>query len=339
MGIVVDAHSDLLQDIYYRRALGEKQTLETYWVPKMKRGRVDVRVAAIYSDPQYLPEVALRRSLDLVATLYEEVRESPSSALCTTYDDIRKAKEEGKTAFLIGMEGAEPLGSDIQLLEIFYFLGLRILGLTHALRTYLADGASLSLKKTRAVGGLTDIGVEFLEQAQAMGIIIDVSHLNEPSFWDVIKFAEAPVIASHSNCRALLDHPRNLTDEQIKAVANKGGVIGAMASSLFVGSSKLEGLLKHIDHLVEVGGIEHVGLGADFADYLLSHMTESQKASYPPQAFKPVDGFAKDEDFPSVAEELVKRGYRERDIDLIMGENFLRVFKELMKEEDNYLPK
>jgi len=339
MGIVVDAHSDILQDIHSRRALGDKQTLETYWVPKMKQGQVDVRVVAIYSDPQYLPELALRRSLDLVATLYEEVRESPSSALCTTYNDIRKAREEGKVAFLIGMEGAEPLGSDIQLLQIFYFLGLRILGLTHALRTYLADGASLSFKKTRPAGGLTDVGVEFLEEAQAMGIIIDVSHLNEPSFWDVINLAEAPVIASHSNCRALLDHPRNLSDEQIKAIANKGGVIGVNASSLFVGSSKLEGLLKHIDHLVEVGGIEHVGLGADFADYLVPHMTESQKARYLPHTFKAVDGFAKDEDFPSVAEELVKRGYNERDIDLIMGENFLRIFKEVMKQEDDYLPK
>ncbi|UCC38571.1 MAG: dipeptidase [Candidatus Aminicenantes bacterium] len=331
MAIVFDAHSDILNDIHPRRLLGEKEVIEKFWAPKMRKGKIDIRVVAIYSDIQYLPELALRRGLDLIATLYEEIEESPSSMLCTTYADIKKAKDTGKIGFVLGMEGAEPLGSDIQVLRIFYKLGLRVLGLTHALRTYLADGSFLSPKKAGQIGGLTDVGVAFLEQAQDMGIIIDVSHLNDPSFWDVIKFVQVPIIASHSNCRKLRDHPRNLTDEQIKAVADTGGVIGVNACGLFVQPPDLNHLMDHIEYLVKIGGVEHTGLGPDFADYLLEYMTEKERARIPDEWIRPVDGFSGDEEFSKIADELAKRGYKTSDIDLIMGENFARVFRDVLK--------
>jgi len=331
MPITIDAHSDILNDIHPRRLLGEKAVLEKFWVPKMRKGRIDTRVVAIYTEPPLLPELALRRGLDLVASLYEDIAESPSTVLCRTYGDIQRAKEAGKIGLILGMEGAEPLGTDIQLLRIFYELGLRVLGLTHALRTYLADGAFFSVRKSGQLGGLTDVGTKFQEEAEKLGIVVDVSHLNDPSFWDVIKFAQAPVIASHSNCRALRDHLRNLTDDQIKAVADGGGVVGVNACSAFVDPPDLEHLVDHIEHIVKVGGIEHAGLGPDFADYLLAYMTEVDKASIPLDGVKPVRGLPGDEAFPKFAEELARRGYKPRDIDLIMGENFGRVFKEILK--------
>jgi len=335
MGMIVDAHSDILNDMHPRRILGEREVLEKYWVPKMKQGGIDIRVVAIHSDCQYLPELALRRGLDLIATLYEEIDSSPSSVLCTTYKHIKIVKEKRKVGFIIGMEGSEPLGSDIQLLRIFYTLGLRVLGLTHVLRTYLADGAFLSPRRMGQEGGLTDVGVSFLEQAQTMGIIIDVSHLNDPSFWDVVKFTKAPIIASHSNSRSLCDHPRNLSDDQIKSIADTDGVIGVNACSLFVKNGDhgdREDLLNHIDHLVNVGGVEHVGLGCDFADYLVQYMTEGERARLDLDRIKPVEGFTSDEDFPKIAADLAKRGYCVGDIELIMGENFVRVFKEVLKQ-------
>lgn len=331
MGIFVDAHSDILNDIHPRRLLGEKAVLANYWLPKMKKGQIDLRVVAIYSDSQYLPELALRRGLDLIATLYEEIEESPEAVLCTKYEDILGAKEEGKIGFILGLEGSEPLGCDLQLLRIFHALGLRVLGLTHALRTYIADGSFLTPRKMGQPGGLTDVGVRFLEAAQSLGILIDVSHLNDPGFWDVIKFSKAPVIASHSNCRALLDHPRNLTDEQIKAVADSGGVVGVNACSLFVQPPDLDHLLDHIDHLVKVGGMEHVGLGPDFADYLVQYMTEGERARLPLDGIQPVAGLDGDEDFFKIAEALARRNYSQRQVDLVMGENFLRVFKAVFK--------
>jgi membrane dipeptidase len=331
MAVVFDAHSDILNDIHPRRLLGEKAVLEKHWVPKMKAGGIDIRVVAIYTEPPLLPELALRRGLDLIASLYEDISESPSAALCRTYGDIERAKEAGKVGLILGMEGAEPLGTDIQLLRIFYELGLRVLGLTHALRTYLADGAFFSARKAGQLGGLTDVGARFLEEAEKLGIVVDVSHLNDPSFWDVIKFAKAPVIASHSNCRALRDHLRNLTDDQIKAVAASGGVVGVNACSVFVDPPELARLVDHIEHIVKVGGIEHAGLGPDFADYLLVYMTEVDKASMPLDGIKPVRGLPGDEAFSKFSEELAKRGYKAREIDLIMGENFARVFKNILE--------
>jgi membrane dipeptidase len=330
MAIVVDAHSDILNDIHPRRLAAERGVLEKFWLPKMKEGKIDIRVVAIYSEPQYLPELALRRALDLVATLYQELEESPSSVLCTSGSEVRQAKASGKTGFILGMEGAEPLGSDLQLLPVFHKLGLRILGFTHALRTYLADGAFISGKRAGQVGGLTNVGLDFLELAQSMGILIDVSHLNDPSFWDVMKFTKAPVIASHSNCRALASHPRNLTDEQIKAVAASGGVVGVNACSLFVEPPDLGHLVDHIEHLAKVGGREHVGLGPDFADYLLTYMSEAEKIELG-GPIQPVQGLPGDESVPRIADELAKRGTNQKDIDLIMGENFARVFDEVLK--------
>jgi membrane dipeptidase len=331
MPIVFDAHSDILNDIHPRRLLGEKAVLERHWIPKMRAGRIDVRVVAIYTEPPMLPELALRRGLDLVASLYEDIGESPSAVLCKTYGDIERAKQAGKVGLILGMEGAEPLGADIQLLRIFSELGLRVLGLTHALRTYLADGAFFSKRKSGQLGGLTDVGARFLEEAEKLGIVVDVSHLNDPSFWDVVGFAQAPVIASHSNCRALRDHLRNLTDDQIKAVADRGGVVGVNACSAFVEPPEFPRLVDHIEHIVKVGGIEHAGLGPDFADYLLVYMTEVDKASMPLDGVMPVRGLPGDEAFWKFAEELGKRGYKSREIDLIMGENFARVFKSILK--------
>jgi len=331
MGIVVDAHSDMLNDIHPRRGLGEEETLEKYWVPRMREGHIDVRIVALYTNSPYLAELALRRSLDLIATLYEELDISPSAVLCKTHDEIILAKKQQKIALILGMEGAEPLGSDIQLLRIFYTLGLRVLGFTHASRNYLADGTCLESRESGREGGLSNVGIEFLKAAQEMGILIDVSHLNDSGFWDIIDHTKVPIIASHSNCRARCDQQRNLTDEQIKAISDCGGVIGVNACKLFVEEHNLNCLVNHIDHIVKVGGIDHVGLGPDFADYLPRYMSEVERARLPIEGIYPIDGFTKESDFPRLSEVLAERGYSAEDIDLIMGDNFMRVFKYILR--------
>ena len=331
MTLVVDAHSDMLNDLLGQRALGVTGILEKAWVSAMKEGGIDLRVAAVFSSPQFVPELALRRALDQVAALLAELEEAPSACLCTTYSDILGAKAEGKRGFILGMEGVEPLGADLALLRVFHALGLRVMGLTHALRNYAADGAFFDPKKTGLQGGLSDFGVGLIEQAQAVGIVIDVSHLNDPGFWDVIKFARGPIIASHSNCRALRDHPRNLTDAQIKAVADTGGVIGINAASLFTEPPDLPHLMDHLDHLVKVAGREHVGLGLDFCNYLLQYKTELEKARMRPRGYLPVEGLDGDRDVPMIPTILAERGYPPDTIDMIMGENFLRVFRSVLK--------
>ncbi len=233
----------------------------------MHKAGIDIRVAALYSDIEYIPELALRRALDMTVALFMEIEESSGIVLCKTCNDIKKVKNSGMIGFILGMEGAEPLGRDILLLRIFYALGLRVLGLTHALRNYAADPASIVLTKSGQAGGLTDFGLLVVQEANKLGIVIDVSHLNDSSFWDVLESSTAPVIASHSNSRTVFNHPRGLSDDQIRAIAERGGVISINACSTLVSGKKnanIDHLLDHLDQIVKIGGIESAGLGPDF---------------------------------------------------------------------------
>jgi membrane dipeptidase len=169
--------------------------------------------------------------------------------------------------------------------------------------------------------------VELVERAQAMGMLVDVSHLNDPGFWDVVKLSTRPVMASHSNCRALRDEPRNLTDDQIKAVADTGGFIGINSINRFVEPPDLPHLLDHLDRLVRIAGAGHVGLGLDFCHYLLEHKSPVERSGLRKGAYLSVEGLASDHDVPKIPRMLAERGYAPDAIDMIMGENFLRVFK------------
>jgi len=329
MPLIVDAHSDLLNHIHHHRTLGRRKVLEEDWIPGMKEGGIGLRVAAIYSEPELLPEMALRRALGLTADLLAEVGESPSAALVTSSEEMDQVLKAGRVGFILGMEGAEPLGTDLRLLEVFHRLGLRVLGLTHALRNQVADGAPFRPVKRGREGGLSAFGVSLVEAAQERGVLIDLSHLNETGFWDVLEVSTASLIASHSNCRALHDHPRNLTDRQIRALAERGGVIGVNAASLLVEPPTLERLLDNIDHLVKVGGIEHTGLGPDFCDYLAPLMSQASRALVPPGGGRPVAGLSGDRDLPKIALGLEARGYSAGQIELILSRNFLRVFRQV----------
>jgi len=291
---------------------------------------------AIYVDDVFLPEMALRKALEFVSALYSEAEESQSTCICTTYEDIKRAKEERKIGFILGMEGAEPIGKDIGLLQVFYKLGLRVLTLTHSRRNYVADGSFFLPRKAGKPGGLTDFGMELIQKANDLGIVIDVSHLNDPGFWDVMDNVESPIIASHSNCRSLCDHPRNLTDDQIKAISEKDGVVGVCSVSAFVDKKNPDvcHLLNHIDHIVDIAGVRSVGFGFDFYEYLLKHLSEEEKARLSSEIIsssQSSNNIMKDEDVPTLVNKLAERGYNEREIELILGKNFLRVFKNVWR--------
>ena len=197
---VVDAHSDLLAcDVWWQHRLDRKGVIEKDWVPKMKKGGIDTRVTVIFNEGEWSPELAMKNGFDQAVVWNEEFDESPSIARITKFEDIEKAKEDGKIGLILGMEGAEPLSNDISLLRVFYTLGLRMLTLTHALRNYVGDGAHFFPQKEGKVGGITGFGVKVVEECNKLGIVIDVSHINDPGFWDVMKFSKAPIVASSPN--------------------------------------------------------------------------------------------------------------------------------------------
>lgn len=176
--------------------------------------------------------------------------------------NIEAAKAEGKLAVILAIENSEVLEGSLYALWALHRIGVRSLGLTHHPRAQAADGC----EEGEFGGGLTRFGRQLVRLMNELGMVVDVSHISDRGFWDVLEVAERPILASHSNCRALCDHPRNLTDEQLRALAENGGVVGITFVPSFVDSAapSLERLLDHLEHAIQTAGIDHVGLGSDF---------------------------------------------------------------------------
>ncbi|KQL49725.1 membrane dipeptidase [Brevibacillus choshinensis] len=333
MSLIIDGHFDLLMDVAIQREQGKKKVIETHYLPDFQAGGIGAVICAIFVDSSFLPEMGLRKALQQISSLHAEAAESPDKIMvCKSVDDLLTAQSTGKQGFVLSLEGAEPLYNDLSMLRIFYELGVRFLGLTWSRRNFVGDGSHFSSVREGRPGGITDFGVQLIEAAEEMGIIIDVSHINDEGFWDVMSFVKKPVIASHSNCRALASSMRNLTDEQIKAIAGTGGVVGMNAVSFFVSETDeeadVEHLVDHIDHIVKLAGVEHVGLGLDITDEFMKYVSPDSIASMPR---KPFDIVKRHSSVPQIIHVLEKRGYTDRAIELIMGHNFLHLYREVWR--------
>ena len=323
---IVDAHFDLTYEVHNRRERGERQVIERDYLPQFKAGSFNLIVSAIFIHDYFLPEMGLRRALDQIACLHEEIDESPGKfCLCRTTAEAVQARKNNQVAIFLSLEGAEPLQNDIHLLRIFYELGVRGLGLVWSRRNYVGDGAFFTTKKSGQRSGISSFGIQLIEEAEKLGMFIDVSHLNDEGFWDVIDITNQPVIASHSNCRSLASSMRNLTDVQIEAIARKNGVIGMNSINKFVRDEDegidVSQLVDHLDHIVSIAGVEHVGIGFDLCDSFKDYLQIEQELPSKDviQTHAGLDKFTA---------ELLRRNYSEDDILKILGGNFLRIYKE-----------
>jgi membrane dipeptidase len=224
------------------------------------------------------------------------------------------------------MEGAEPLQRDLDLLDVYHRLGVRVLGLTHSRRNLAGTGAALQAGLDRGVteGGLSPFGQRLVERAGDLGMVVDTVHLNEPGFWDAVELADDPVLNTHSNCRALADHPRNLTDGQIEAVADTGGVVGLTALDITFASESptIDEFLDHVDHAVDTAGVDHVGVGFDFYEYLLEYFD-----GFIGQDHTSVEGLWDDSEVGNLPDALADRGYTDEAVRKMLWENQLRVLE------------
>lgn len=330
---IVDAHFDLLMDVAVKREYGHRKVIETNYLPGFIEGGVNIVVSSIFIESVFLPEMALRKAMNQISSLYAEIDESPDKMMiCRSCDDIFKALEDRKIGFILSFEGVEPLYNDLSLLRVFYELGVRIVGLVWSRRNFAGDGSYFSSVREGKKGGITNFGVQLIEEAERLGMLIDVSHLNDEGFWDVMELAKKPVIASHSNCRSIANTMRNLTDAQIKALAQKGGVIGINASNMLTSCREEDGdtehLIDHVDHIVKLVGYEHVGLGFDFCDDFMKYLSEDALAAMP---CKPFDVLKGHKSIEQLTRGLMKRGYKDDEIEMIYGKNFLRIYKEVLK--------
>ncbi|MDR2939919.1 MAG: dipeptidase [Clostridiales bacterium] len=220
-----------------------------------------VQFFAIYLNDGLL-DMPFKNTLKIINFYYDQVNKYYKYIDTVSYaTDILEFSLDNKIASVLALEGGEALEGKISNLEIFYELGIRCITLTHNKRNKLGDGVSVVNG-----GGLTDFGLNVVKRMNYMDMIVDVSHLNQEGFWDVAKAAKKPFIASHSNSYAICPHKRNLTDDQLKAIKNSGGVVGINLYPPFVksGSAAFEDLLPHITHMVDLIGPGHVGLGCDF---------------------------------------------------------------------------
>ena len=321
--LVLDAHSDVFADVANRRSQGRRAYLREKHIPDWRAGGVNAVVTTLYTEPEFKPDRAFRRAMAQLGAALDDVGESGGIAFCRTRAEIEATAADGKIAFILAMEGAEPIQDEIGSLRVFYELGLRILGLTWNQRNMLAEGVG----EDRSAGGITERGREYIAECNRLGILPDVSHLTVKAFWDMIDASNGPVIASHSNALALCSHKRNLDDDQLRALAETGGFIGVNGVAAFINDdpskANLEGMLDHLDHIVTVVGVEHVGLGPDFVDYMRDDpmsFSSSTEIDYP-------GGFEDITKMPNVTAGLIERGYSEDAIRGILALNFLRVFE------------
>ena len=329
---VVDTHNDTIlhlikappfigsmsESVPPRRSLGERSEHGQIDIPRIKDGGVDCMLFAMYVSPQYSSR--LLRLVQMLDAFQSEVEKNKDTiAVATSYDEIIKTVKGGKIAAVIAVEGGEPLEGKIESLRTIYRLGVRSLTLTHFPRNELGDGSGAD-----SGSHLTDFGREVVGEMNRLGMIADISHLNETGFWDVMEITSDPVLATHSNCKALCSHHRNLTDDQIKALAETGGVINLSFCGGFIKDGvgfdaeavkkvTIEDWLDHLDHAVGLVGADHVGIGSDLDGGC---------------GFPGLDNVTR---FPSLTEGMVSRGYSDQDIEKILGANDLRVFKQVLK--------
>ncbi len=328
-GRIIDLHFDLPMDLYQKRE--RKNVLETEFLPELESGHIGVVGVAIYIEDRYLPETGLRVALDQIARLYAEVDACPRFAICKNYHEIQKARDAEKIALLITMEGAEPLGTDLNLLRAFYELGLRSIGLTHARRNAAGDGGVFASSGSSR-DGLSGFGRDIVRECEVLGMIIDLAHINPAGFKDILSITTRPPIVSHTNVRLYYDIERNISDDQIKMIGEGRGVIGI--NSVLVSAKKEESTLDryvdHIEHVANLIGIDGVGIGFDFFEFIYSQWPESAKKELAEKLTTPqfIPDLRNHSHAGSLTRKLIERGFSDEEIEKILRRNWLRIFQE-----------
>jgi membrane dipeptidase len=322
---MVDLHADLPLDIVRRRRNGERQVLETRHLQKLRKGSVSTLVAPIWVESNYKPTQALKRGLEIVNAFLEDVDESPHFQLIRKHEDISKADRDEKIGLILGVEGGELIEDDLDILRLYYRLGVRCFGLMWNQRNLMADGYD----HVQDDQGLTRFGQQVIEELEKLRIIVDLAHMAPRSFWDAMKITNRPLIVSHATTirhRGL----RNMTDEQLKAIARNRGVVGILAVNLVIDGTEtipdLQTYCDHIEYAVKIAGPEHVGLGPDFYDYYVDDL----RTLTPNQHHKFVRGLEDHSKLTAVITELSRRGLSDDEIRLICHDNFVRVFREVV---------
>ncbi len=312
----LDTHTDTPLDFDVSYNIGTREKTQVC-LPKMREGKLDGQYLACWVRQGPCDEENSLKAIDrvdeLIRHIYRQVEmNGEQCAIARTPDDLSRLKTEGKKAFYIGIENGYGIGKDLKNITRFHDAGVTYITLCHTRNNDICDSSS---DTTARWNGLSPYGRKVVKEMNRLGIMIDLSHAAESTFWDVLKYSKAPVIVSHSSASAIYRHDRNLTDEQLRALAAHGGVAQACLVDEFLNpdakKTNLTDFMKHLLHMVEVAGIDHVGIGSDF------------------DGGGGVKGCNGDNDFINITVRLLEHGFTETDIAKIWGGNFLRVMKQV----------
>ncbi|MFD1927878.1 dipeptidase [Sporosarcina siberiensis] len=321
---IIDLHSDIFTDVALRREMGEQNVIERIHLPKLQKSSVAGIIGVFWVEPKYKNHKK-KRFLEILKYVTEDLSESSKIKVITTPKDLVAAYQADDFFIYLGIEGLtfieEWTGtSDVEKFTLA-FDELNQQSIKHSIfawneKNFIATGSG---NPENNHSGLSLLGKYVVEEHQKHEWIIDVSHLDETSFWDVLEISNQPILASHSNAKELCSHKRNLTDEQIKAIANTGGLIGVNAYGSFVDSKEptLSKVADHISYIVNLVGIDYVGLGMDFVDYLQSYDLGDDLSNMT----KGLEDVGK---LPDLLTELLSRGFTTEDINKIAFWNFYR---------------
>jgi membrane dipeptidase len=360
--IAVDMHADTVQRVLDEHVDLQQELKDGHLdAVRAKAGGLDAQFFSIWVEPQLFGpggDRAVKRADDQIAAVRELAEKHPETwQFATTATDVRHAAAAGKIAALLGLEGGYAIDEKLENVERYYKLGVRYMSPAWSVSTSWAGSSGDEVGANR---GLNDFGKNVVREMNRLGMLVDVSHVSDKTFWDIVNTSTRPVVATHSACRALADVPRNLTDDMIRALAKTGGVVNVIfypehlepgwsqkkkqldaeiapmvqqASANEPGDAvhkklardrvraeqyvkrlppvTVSRIVDHIDHIVKLVGIDHVGIGSDFDGV---QATTADLATVA--------------DLPNLTKELLKRGYSESDVDKILGGNMLRVMEE-----------
>lgn len=319
-----DAHSDIWVDITAKRLLGEKNVFDRYHLERLKKGGIEGSMFVIWVDPPYDVDYVARTN-DIMRCVEDELKECNSIKIVYNYDQMMQARKDGYFYVFKGLEGMAAAHGNLDMIDTYYNWGAR-----HGMLTWNEENEFGAGANTGLTTGLTDAGKKAVKKMQDMGMIVDTSHLNEAGFWDICKISTKPIIASHSNARALCDMPRNLTDDQLRAIRDLDGVVGLNSFNLFVSKDTkemtVEKLAEHAAHMIDVMGIEHVGCGFDFFEFCSDDSMDSMDVNeeFPTPAVK---GMKDCSEVPNLFKVFEKMGMTKEEMNKIAYENFHNVIK------------
>ncbi|MBD3288144.1 T9SS type A sorting domain-containing protein [candidate division KSB1 bacterium] len=312
--LVIDLHNDVLERIYYEDQTYHLKDRHTKWhtdIPRLQEGGVDIQFFVVWEDYRKYPYTYYDNAFEMIDIFNAELAANPNTlAQVRSPAEALAANAEGKVAGVMAVEGGHVIENSIEKLIDFYEAGMRYMTITWNNSTDWAVSAQDNRSRTV---GLTDFGRKVIRTMDSLGVIIDISHTGIKTIEDILEVTENPIVATHSGVRSLKDHYRNLYDDQIRAIAESGGVVGIVFYPPFIGRGyvSIETVIAHIDYIVDLVGIDYVALGSDFDGI----------------GDNTIVGLRDVTDFPDLTLALLEHGYSQEDVEKINGLNFMRVFE------------